>query len=227
MLKVKQIPKSERPYERLIAYGKEYLSTEELLAILIKSGYKNTSSKMIASQILSQIEDISILKSMKYEDFIRMKGIGKAKACNILAAIELGKRMNHGMFEKEEPVIRTSIDVYHYFQDFFDDKEQEYFYCLYLDSKKRIKKNKLLFMGTINYSVVHPREIFKEAYLIGANSIIIVHNHPSGDVTPSKQDIQTTLKMREVSKLLGITMDDHVIIGYNNYYSFFENHQLD
>ena len=109
----------------------------------------------------------------------------------------------------------------------FDDKEQEYFYCLYLDNRKKLKKKKLLFIGTINYSVVHPREIFKEAYMIGAVSIIIIHNHPTGDVNPSHQDIETTKKIIEVGKLLGIKIDDHVIVGQNNYYSFFENGLFD
>lgn len=226
MLKVKQIPKNERPYERLIQYGKELLSTEELLAILIKSGYKNNNSKMLAGEVLSQIGSIGNLKSIKYEDLIHIKGIGQAKACNILAAIELGKRMNHTQVQKEEYQIRSAEDVYYYIKDYFDDKEQEYFYCLYLDTKKRIKRTKLLFIGTINYSIVHPREIFKEAYLSGANSIIMIHNHPTGDVSPSKQDIETTGKMLEIGQVLGIQMDDHVIIGYNNYYSFFENNQL-
>ena len=113
------------------------------------------------------------------------------------------------------------------FKGKFDDKEQEYFYCLYLDNRKKLKKKKLLFIGTINYSVVHPREIFKEAYMIGAVSIIIIHNHPTGDVNPSHQDIETTKKIIEVGKLLGIKIDDHVIVGQNNYYSFFENGLFD
>ena len=222
---LKEIPQSERPYERLIEYGKEYLTTEELLAILIKSGYKNNSSKMIASNIINNLKDLNQLKKLKYEDLTKIKGIGKAKACNVLAAIELAKRIN---IKKEhgDNYIRCSEDVYNYFKNFLDDKEQEYFYCLYLDNKKRIIKSKLLFIGTINYSLVNPREIFKEAYLTGAVSIIIVHNHPTGDTTPSKQDIATTKKIIEVGNLLGIKVDDHIIIG-DNYYSFFENFKLD
>ena len=222
---LKEIPKSERPYERLIEYGKEYLTTEELLAILIKSGYKNYSSKMIAHNIINNLKDLSELKKLKYEDLIKIKGIGQAKACNILAAIELSKRINIKK-EHDDYYIRCSEDVYNYFKDFFDDKDQEYFYCLYLDNKKRIIKSKLLFIGTINYSLVNPREIFKEAYLTGAVSIIVVHNHPTGDTTPSKQDIETTKKIVEVGNLLGIKVDDHIIIG-DNYYSFFENFKLD
>lgn len=227
MLKVKEIPQTDRPYERLISYGKEVLSNDELLAILIKSGYKDASSKMIATKIISNLKDISELKKLKYEDLINIKGIGQAKACNILAAIELGRRINNRYTNDSDIVIKNSKDVFNFFKGTLDDKEQEYFYCLYLDNKKRIKKNKLLFMGTINYSIVHPREIFKEAYLVGAISIIIVHNHPTGDVTPSKQDIDTTNKLIEVGNILGIKVDDHIIIGHNCYYSFFENTMFD
>lgn len=223
MLKVKEIPKNERPYERLINYGKEFLSTDELLAILIKSGYKDSSSKIIATRIISGLKNLSDLKKMRYEDLIKIKGIGKAKACNILAAVELGNRVNLKENMEIETFIKNSNDVYNLFKGKFDDKEQEYFYCLYLDNRKKLKKKKLLFIGTINYSVVHPREIFKEAYMIGAVSIIIIHNHPTGDVNPSHQDIETTKKIIEVGKLLGIKIDDHVIVGQNNYYSFFEN----
>lgn len=227
MLKVKEIPKNERPYERLINNGKEFLSTDELLAILIKSGYKDSSSKIIATRIISQLKSISELKKIKYEDLIKIKGIGQAKACNILAAIELGNRINVQNTKEEKTIIKNSLDVFEMFKGTFDDKEQEYFYCLYLDNRKKVKKKKLLFIGTINYSVVHPREIFKEAYMVGAVSIIIIHNHPTGNVNPSVQDIETTKKIVQVGKLLGITVDDHVIIGQNNYYSFFENGMFD
>ena len=195
MLKVKEIPKNERPYERLINNGKEFLSTDELLAILIKSGYKDSSSKIIATRIISQLKSISELKKIKYEDLIKIKGIGQAKACNILAAIELGNRINVQNAKEEETIIKKSLDVFELFKGTFDDKEQEYFYCLYLDNRKKVKKKKLLFIGTINYSVVHPREIFKEAYMVGAVSIIIIHNHPTGNVNPSVQDRGTTKKI--------------------------------
>lgn len=227
MLRVKQIPKMDRPYERLIEYGKELLSTEELLAILIKSGYKNFSSKMLANNLISKLENLSNIKKIKYEELIQLKGIGPAKACNILAAVELGNRIHQKIDIQEQVQIQSAEDVYLYLKDFFDDKDQEYFYCLYLDSHKKVKKKQLLFIGTINYSVVHPREIFKGAYLNGAVSIILVHNHPTGYVTPSNQDIETTKKIMEVGHLLGIKIDDHIIIGKDKYYSFFENSILD
>ena len=144
MLKVKEIPQTDRPYERLISYGKEVLSNDELLAILIKSGYKDASSKMIATKIISNLKDISELKKLKYEDLINIKGIGQAKACNILAAIELGRRINNRYTNDSDIVIKNSKDVFNFFKGALDDKEQEYFYCLYLDNKKRIKSKKYI-----------------------------------------------------------------------------------
>ena len=122
MLKVKEIPKNERPYERLINYGKEFLSTDELLAILIKSGYKDSSSKIIATRIISGLKNLSDLKKMRYEDLIKIKGIGKAKACNILAAVELGNRVNLKENMEIETFIKNSNDVYNLFKGKFDDK---------------------------------------------------------------------------------------------------------
>ena len=112
---------------------------------------------------------------------------------------------------------------------FYKDKingSQEQFYCIYLDAGKKVIEEKLLFMGTANYSLVHPRDIFKEAYLLNASSIICVHNHPSGDVKPSKEDINMTIRIREVGLIMGIRLDDHIIIGDDKYYSFLENGEI-
>lgn len=116
--------------------------------------------------------------------------------------------------------------VYEYFRDLLVEKKQEYFYCIYVDTKNYFIDKKCLFIGTINNSVIHPREIFKEAYLLSANGIICVHNHPSGDSTPSKEDILVTRKLSEIGIIHGIKIIDHVIIGRDNYYSFKEDKKL-
>ena len=116
--------------------------------------------------------------------------------------------------------------MYKYYKEKLCDKKQEYFYCVYLDNSKRIIQDKLLFIGTINYSLVHPREVFKEAYLLGASAIICVHNHPSGNPLPSKQDYDVTTNLVKVGDLLGIKILDHIIICKNNYYSFLENNDI-
>lgn len=223
---IKKIPKEDRPYERLINLGVESLSNEELLAIIIKSGTRNESSKDIATKLLSNIGGIKKLNEINFETLKKYNGIGNVKACIILATIELSKRINSEI-DTIKNVKLTSTDlVYKFYKDKLGDKKQEYFYAVYLDNSKKIIGDKLLFIGTINYSLVHPREVFKEAYLKGASAIICVHNHPSGNVLPSKQDYDVTNNLISVGKILGIKIVDHVIISSNNYYSFLENDDI-
>ena len=218
---IKDIPLEERPRERFLKYGVENLSNNELISIILNNGTKNMSVKELSDNILFKMNDISELKYMSLNKLKKIKGIGEVKAIKLLSSIELGKRV---YYEKNLPKIKmNSADkIYEYMKIEMKDKKQEYFYALYLDSKKNLIDKKLLFIGTINKSVVHPREIFKHAYLLSAASIICVHNHPSGDVSPSIEDINFTKSLVEIGKLQGINIVDHIIIG-NNYYSFFEN----
>ena len=223
MTKIKDIPVQERPMERLLQYGVESISNEELLAILLRTGSKKQSAKELATTILSKLKQVSELKDMTYEEFLQIDGIGKSKAMILLSAIELGKRMQRNIETIQGKKFNQAKIIYEYYRNLLGDKKQEHVYCLYLDSKKKIIKEKLLFLGTINYSMIHPREIFKEAYLSGATAIICIHNHPTGDVTPSKEDYTMTYHLKQVGDLLGIPLVDHIIIGKNHYYSFFEN----
>ena len=220
---IKDIPINERPRERLINFGVEYLSNEELLAIILKTGTKNFSVKILANNILKQIDNINDLKNINLEKLTKIKGIGKAKACEILASIELGKRINNKIGNINQIKVLSSSSIYDYYKEKLIDKKQEYFYCVYLDTKNHIIKDKLLFIGTINESLVHPREIFKEAYLLSASGIICVHNHPSGNIEPSQNDIIMTKQLKDIGLLLGVKVLDHIIIGNNNYYSFNDN----
>ena len=220
---IKDIPLNERPRERLINKGVEYLSNEDLLAILLKTGTKENSVKVLANNILKQLDDINNLKEINLEKLVKIKGIGKAKACELLAAVELGKRLNKKIDNLNQIKIYSSNSIYEYYQDKLKDKLQEYFYCVYLDTKNHIIKDKLLFIGTINESLIHPREIFKEAYLLSASSVICVHNHPSGNANPSNNDILMTKQLQEVGKILGIKVLDHIIIGKDVYFSFNDN----
>jgi len=223
-MKIKEIPINDRPIERLINNGSNVLSNDELLAILLKTGTKEMSAKELGTLILKKI-NINELKNITFEELINIKGIGSKKAAVIMAAIELSKRMNQKVVNIRNK-ISDPLNIYNHYKEILKDKKQEHFYAIYLDIKNKIIKDKLLFIGTINYSMVHPREIFKEAYLIGAISIIIVHNHPSGEVLPSKNDIETTKQLDAVGKLMGIPIIDHIIIGENKYYSFCENGDL-
>ena len=220
-MKIKDLPVLERPRERLINYGVENISNEELLAIILKTGTKDKSVKEIASEVLSKIDSISNLEMISINTFSDIKGLGKVKTIELMAAMELGKRI----FLKKEN-IKTNYNnpksIYDENLYLFKGKKQEYFYCLYLDNRNNLIERKLLFMGTINRSIVHPREIFKEAYLTSASKIICMHNHPSGDITPSFEDVRLTKSLIEIGKLQGITLADHLIFADQEYYSFYD-----
>ena len=222
-VRIKDIPVLDRPIERLINDGVDKLSNEELVAIILKTGYHGASSKDIANILLSEVGGIKKLNDINYETLKNIKGIGSVKACTLLASIELGKRINNEI-DIFKGIKLNKVDlVYKYYRDKIGSKKQEYFYVVYLDNGKRVISDKLLFIGTINYSVVHPREVFKEAYNLSASSIILVHNHPGDSSLPSNEDIKTTNNLIKVGELLGIKVLDHVIICSNNYYSFLEN----
>lgn len=163
---------------------------------------------------------------MTYEQFLKLPGVGPAQACNLLATVELGKRIEQKVPTLQQIKLNGTQIVYEYYKDKIGDTKQEKFYCVYLDQQKKVIRDKRLFIGTVNRSIIHPREIFKEAYLLSASFILCVHNHPSGNVEPSREDIQMTNNLIEIGQILGIGVLDHVIIGQNNYYSFYENGKI-
>ena len=218
---IKNIPESERPRERAIKYGVESLSNEELLSIILKTGTKNCSVKNLSSLILSNIKDIKDLKNITINFLTKINGIGKVKAIELLSSLELGKRVYY-VQNKENIKLNNSKKIYEYFKDLFTYEKQENFYAIYLDSKSKLISYKLLFKGTLNTSCVHPREVFKYAVLESAASIIVMHNHPSGDSTPSKEDQDLTNKLFEIGSTMAIPVVDHIIFGNNEYFSFYE-----
>lgn len=219
---IKDLPILERPRERLLKYGVDYLSNEELLSIVLKSGTKNTSVKELSNNILKEIDDITALKDISLNTLTKINGIGKVKAITLLASIELGKRVYQNK-DKVKVKLDNSKKIYEYIKKDLINKKQEYFYCLYLDTKKNLIEKKLLYIGTLNNASVHPREIFKYAYILSASSIICIHNHPTNDTLPSKEDIIFTKKIIEIGKIQGINVIDHIIVGNNNYYSLYDN----
>lgn len=223
-VKMKDLPKSERPVERLLCYGSDFLSNEELLSILIKTGNRESSAKEVASYILKECD--GNLNNINFSLLSNIKGIGEAKSASILAGLELGRRANRKFNSLSGIKISCACDVFDYYKNLFINKSQEYFYCLYLDNNKTVIKDKLLFIGTLNYSVVHPREVFKEACVLSASSIICIHNHPSGNVLPSKNDYDITKRLVEIGELFGIKVIDHIIVGSDKYYSFLENDDI-
>ena len=223
-MKFKNLPDEEKPRERLYLYGAQNLSNEELMMILLKTGTKKQSVKDLSFALLIESGGVRNLKNMTYQKLIQIDGIGKVKAIEILALIELSKRMQEQISLPDILNCASPSNIITYFNYLFLDKKQEEFYVLYLDNKKKYLDKKKLFVGGINYSIAHPREIFKNAYLISASYLICIHNHPSGDPTPSKEDIQITKNLDEIGKMHAIYLVDHLIIGKDCYFSFYESH---
>lgn len=226
MINFKNIPESDKPRERLYQYGSENLSDEELISIILKTGTKGISVKEVSLKLLENVGDIKRLKDIGINTLMGINGIGRVKAIEIKAAIELGRRIYIENNKLSGVILNNSLKIYEYFKDLVGNKKQEYFYTVYVDTKGRYIDKKCLFVGTINNSIVHPREIFKEAYLLSANGIICIHNHPSGDPTPSKEDVMITKKIKEIAMIHGIKLVDHLIVGVNSYYSFYEDNKL-
>lgn len=220
---IKDVPQDERPRERLVKYGAKNLSTSDLIAIILKTGTRDYSSKYLASEVLKLVKDVSDLKKLSLSKLISINGIGAVKAIEFLAALELGRRVYESKPLENDLRCNSAHKIFDHFKSEFSGVNQEYFYCLYLNSQKKLIDKKLLFKGTLNKSLIHPREVFKEAYLSSAAYIICIHNHPSGNVIPSNDDINITNTLVEIGYIQKIPVIDHIIIGENNYYSFYEN----
>lgn len=225
-MNLKELPNEEKPRERLIKYGKENISNNELIEIILKSGTKSIGLKEISHNILSSVNNINELKNMEISRLEKIMGMSKIKAIELVAAIELGRRVYNDDGYSDLVKLTSPKSIVNYFYKEYKNIHQEIFYVVYLDNQKNYIDKKLLFKGTVNYSLVHPREIFKEAYLLSASYIVCVHNHPSGNALPSKNDIELTKMVKEIGNLHGIILMDHIIIGKDNYYSFYEDNYL-
>ena len=224
-LLIKDLDLDLRPRERLKKYGVASLGDDELLAIILRCGTKSISVKDLSNEILNKIGKINNLENATLEELMSIKGVKEAKAISILAAIELGKRV----LKKDygEIVINNNRVIYDLLKYDYVNSYQEKFIALFLDTKNKLITKEEIFKGTVSQAMIHPREIFKLAVKHSASSIIIVHNHPSGNSMPSKADIDLTDKLKESGKILGIPVIDHIVIGYNNYYSFYDNKRID
>lgn len=224
---ITEMKDEDKPRERLEKLGPNNLTDEELLAILIRIGSKGKGAKDLAIEILKNIGGIDNLKNLNINSLNTINGLGMIKKIEILAAIELGKRIYLNNNLKLKKNYTNPNFIYQDNKYLFYGLKQEYFYVFYLDTKNNLIERKVLFMGTINRSVVHPREIFKEAYLLSASSFICMHNHPTGDVIPSKADIDLTKTLIEIGKLQGIALLDHIIVSDSNYFSFYDNNLME
>lgn len=223
---LKDLPTEDLPRERLLTYGAKNLTNEELIAIILRTGTINTSVKDLATMILSSCGEVTNLKYMTIKKMSEIKGLGTVKGATLLAALELGRRVYEENKLTPKIRIQNSLDAFRYFAKYIIDDQQENLLVIYLDNQKQYINYKILFKGTINQSVVHPREIFKEAFLESASAIIVMHNHPSGLVIPSKADDEFTSQLVKVGNIMGIQVLDHLVVGGGNYYSYIEKGKL-
>ncbi|BFL72074.1 DNA repair protein RadC [Anaerococcus nagyae] len=216
---IKDLDQDDRPREKLIKYGADLLTDEELLAIIIATGNKEKNVIELSKEILDTFsyEDLA---DIEVAELTHINGIKNAKACSIVASLRLGKRIAQKVMEREIIKIEKSEDIYNYLKNELANKKNEYFYAILLDTKNVIISKEVISKGTLDASLVHPREAFKAAIKKSAKSIIFVHNHPSGDVNPSKHDFLTTRNLVDAGNILDIKVLDHIIIGDNDYYSF-------
>ncbi len=213
-MKIKQLPKHERPREKLIEKGAAALRDKELLMILIGSGQKNTNVQDIAADIIKRYPMKKML-ALGFKELSKIKGIGQGKACALLSAFELTKRALE-VEDNNLPVINSSKDAVAQLQEIRTAKK-EHFVVLYLNARNHLIHKETISVGTLNASLVHPREVFKPAIDHLAASIIVAHNHPSGGVEPSPADLELTNRLHEAGKLLGIEVIDHIIITGEKY----------
>ncbi|MGE7779516.1 RadC family protein [Peribacillus sp. NPDC097264] len=222
---IRDYPKEERPRERFLQDGPQSLSNQELLALLLRTGSKEESVLQLSNRLIKAFEGFRLLKEASVEELTAIKGIGEAKAIQILASVELGRRI-HKLNDQDRYVIRSPEDGANYCMEEMRFLSQEHFVCLYLNTKNQVLHKRTVFIGSLNASIVHPREVFKEAFRRSAASIICLHNHPSGDPSPSREDIEVTKRLVECGKIMGIEVLDHIIIGEHKYVSLKEKGYL-
>lgn len=222
---MREVPHEERPRERMMRYGAEALSHAELLAILLRTGTQRQSAVQLAGAILKQCGNIRNLMDMSIEEMTAIRGIGPAKALQLRAGIELGRRIARSRLG-DAVTVRKPGDAAEYVMDELRYLKKEHFVCLFLNTKNHIIAQETLSIGTLNASLVHPREVFRAAIKCSSASIICVHNHPSGDPTPSPEDISLTKRLAEAGRLVGIEILDHLIIGDGRFVSLKEHGHL-
>jgi len=216
---IREWREDERPRERLMMHGPAILSDAELLAILIGQGTRKFSAVDVAKEILNKYQNLRNLASIDFSEFKQIRGVGNAKAVILLAAIELSRRIQAEPLD-EKKLIRTPEDVAKYYMPRFMGARTEKFLTLLLNSANQVFREVTISEGSLNASIAQPREVFRLAITESAASIILLHNHPSGNPEPSREDIAITKKLKEAGQLMEIDVVDHIILAGNNFTSF-------
>ncbi len=210
-----------QPRERFFHCGVDGLSNQELMMVILETGTKAVNVSEVAQAVLETSLNLGSMQKLQFPELMQIPGIGKAKAIKLLAAIELGKRI-HTYEHVRTKRIRSPKDCAQMFLADLRFEQQEQFICLYLNTKNEIIHQKKIYIGGLNSIVIHPREVFQQAIRVAAASVICLHNHPSGDATPSQDDIKTTKRLIEVGELVGIEVLDHLVLGDNTFTSLKE-----
>jgi len=216
---MKELPEDIRPRERLLKEGAGVLSEIELLAILLGTGSREATALELASQIMARFNSLRLLLDATVEELSQVKGVGPAKASQVKAALELARRVAQ-YSDLPRPVIKSPEDAACLLMEEMRHFDREHFRALLLNTKNQVIGTDNVSVGTLNSSAVHPRELFRNAIKRSAASVILVHNHPSGDPTPSKEDLDITKRLKDVGNIIGIEVLDHIIIGDNKFTSF-------
>jgi DNA repair protein RadC len=219
-LKIKDFPIDERPRERLIKAGPKPLSDAELLAVILRTGNKKENVLELAKRLINEY-NLKTLSRIRVNSLKKIFGIGEAKACQIIACFEIGRRtacLKNGRCKK----INSAKDIANRLMAELSNLKKEYFIGIFLDSRKKIIKKETIFIGSLDSSIIHPREIFKIALAESAAAVILIHNHPSGDPIPSQEDIEITKQIIKAGEIIGIQVLDHIIIGDRKYISLKE-----
>jgi DNA repair protein RadC len=216
---VHDLPLSERPRERLLKLGSEALSAQEILALILGRGVKGESVMVTSQKLISQFGSLKGVANASVEQLDGITGIGPAKAAQIKAAVEFGKRLEADASEEPKRILKSPEDVVAEVRNQLKGKKKEHFMVLCLDTRNRLINGKLVSMGSLDTSIVHPREVFKEAVSSCAASVIFAHNHPSGDPEPSKEDVELTKRLAKAGEIIGIDVLDHIIVCDKGYVS--------
>lgn len=215
---IQQIPKEDRPRERLIRFGPESISTAELIALILGSGSRSIPVLQLAQEILVKFSGLNHLAEATISELCQIKGVGAAKAIQLKAALTLGMRASRQSIPPKYR-IDSPVQAYHLIKDGLEKETREHFIVILQDVKGFVICHEVVAIGTLSRALVHPREVFYPAIRHKASSLIVVHNHPSGDPTPSKEDYELTKKLVEVGKLMGLPINDHLIIGHQRFLS--------
>jgi len=216
---INDLPLSERPRERLQKYGSELLSAQEILALILGRGISGESVMVTAQRLLSRFGNLKGLAGASLEELFQVKGIGLAKASQIKAAVELASRLERTAEASQKPLLKTPENVFEMIKGSLKGKKKEHFLVISLDTRSRLIKASQVSVGSLDSSIVHPREAFKEAITASAASVVLVHNHPSGDTTPSEDDIKLTKRLVAAGEVMGIEVLDHILVADNAYLS--------